>query len=549
MERQKQSEVENQRSWVLDYFIDPNNPSMDYDEFSEILLSTALGNLKSAGRARIESGMRSLFKDINNARRFNDNYIGHMLSEASIPAMVAHMQATRLGSNSVAPEVSKMETKLEPEGIRFLMDLVGYDKDKASGTFTSGGSMAAFTALTVARKKVQEKYENKDSLLNKLFPDRDKSPRKLYVFTTPMVHYCFHKALDFLGGQNRQIRSVSVATKDYKMSPDDLRKKVLDYKRQGKEIMAIYAIAGETETGLVDPLKEIADIGQEFGIFTIADAAYGAPYRWSRKGNLFEHLHRFDAIIVDGHKALYTPYPNGAVLFRDVNDHVLFGRGVDAAYVQMSNDDEGFRKALQYNISQTKEEEEENKAINYMLGKKRPEGSGSAGSILSTVATKRTLGEEGLRQVYEITLDRIDHLYQKIESSRWFKPTHQPDVNVLCFTLSDMAEKALGFPQVDPKDQSKRKEVNKLRERILEKVRHNLNMNKDQKSIEGSTGYFLSSTDLPSDEIDIQETRKQGKEVRMKQYVLRAVLMNPRTTEEILDTAVAQMESVVDSLL
>lgn len=543
MERVKQNEKEKQREWVLDYFIDPHNGGMEYENFSNLLLKTAVGSSDSPENEKILSKMSALFNELKDARRFNETYIGHMLSEASIPAIVAHMYATRLGSNSVAPEVSKLETKHEPEAIKFLLDIVGYDKDKASGTFTSGGSMAVFTALTVARKKIQERYEveaKKKGLEANI-------PEPLFVFTTPMAHYCLHKALDFLGGQNRQIHSIPVATEGLKMSPQDLEQRIAERRSKGDTIMAVYAIAGETETGLVDPLEEIADVAEKYDIFTIADAAYGAPYRWSSKEKLFKGLPRFDAVVVDGHKALYTPYPNGAVLFKSANDHVLFGMGVDATYVQMGDDSEDFRHALLYKDRETGEpldfdNEKDNRVINLMLGKKRPEGSGTAASILSTVATKRTLGEDGLRAVYEITLDRIDHLYERLEKSEWLKPFHKPDVNVLCFTLSEKAERMFGFP-------SNEKAKNVKRTEILEEVRQELNTNDGGKTIEGKTGYFLSSTDLPLDEIDKEETIKKGKEIRKKHYVLRAVLMNPRTTDAIIDDAVEKMESIIEAKL
>lgn len=557
MERKYNKEEGIRRESVLNYFIDPKNIVMGnegpgYENFAKSLLNFALGDLRSAEHEKILNQMTVLFNDTKDARRFNATYVGHMLSEATIPAMTAHMYATRLGSNSVAAEVSKLETKLEPEAIGFLLDIVGYDKDKASGTFTSGGSMAAFTALAAARKVIQEKYELESSLVGQ----KKAVPEPLFVFTTPMVHYCFHKALDYLGGQNRAIQAVMVDTKNLKMSAEDLERKIYQYQDKGM-IMAVYAIAGETETGLVDPLGDVVSVVEKYNsqsgnrIFTIADAAYGAPYKLSSQGRLFDALPRYDAIVIDGHKALYTPYPNGAVLFRDANDHVTFGMGVDATYVQMSNDREEVLNAFLYKDKKTGKRLNLGKqggiepAINLMLNKKRPEGSGSAGSILSTVATKRTLGKEGLTDVFEITLDRIQHLYERLNESPWFMPFHDPDVNVLCFTLTESAEESLLFPM----GKGKEKERNQKRKDVLEAIREQLNINNDGKTIEGTTGYYFSSTDLNLDALDDEETAKQHKQVRMKHYVLRSVLMNPRTTNKILDDAVDKMEKVVEEMI
>jgi glutamate/tyrosine decarboxylase-like PLP-dependent enzyme len=355
-----------------------------------------------------------------------------------------------------------------------------------------------------------------------------------------MVHYCFDKALDYLGGQNRQIKKVSVATSELRMSPANLEKKIMNLQDKGT-VMAVYAIAGETETGLVDPLGEIADvvddIKRKYGIkiFTIADAAYGAPYRTSSVKQMFKDLPRYDAIIVDGHKALYTPYPNGAVLFRDAKDHALFGLGVKTPYLyRESKDEKSFEEQVEDLANKFLYKSED-----YTLRLKRPEGSGSAGSILSTEAVRTVIGEKGLKDILDITLDRIHYLHSRLNKSKYLKPFHEPDVNVLCFTLRSDVEDRLGFPT----DRTGR---NSAREEFLETVRRKLNTDDNNRWIEDKSSFFFSSTNLSLDEEDVEATEKAGEETRVKHYVLRAVLMNPRTTNAILDEAIGKLETIIE---
>lgn len=498
MERRKQDEIERQRQWVLNYFIDPQNPRMQYEKFAGEMLGTFIGDNKSKEALKMRAELMNLFGEVKDARKFNDTYIGHMLSEACIPGMWGYMLATRLGSNTVAREVSEMESRLEPEAIRGLLDIVGYDKQRASGTFTSGGSMAVFTAVDVAVKRIKRQFDVAGRSTDK----------PLVILYNKYSHYSLHKAIDALGGPNRMIEKVEVASPNFRMDVDDLESKINRYLKEGRIIAAVYAIAGETETGLVDPLGKISQIAQRHNIFTIADGAYGAPYRLSRKGSLFNSLPNYDAIIVDGHKALYTPYSNGAVLFKDKRDHVLLNLGVKAPYVKFEDREEALLKNLSYQNPK------------FSLGEKRFEGSGGAGSILSTVAVLRTLGTEGLGTVYDITLDRIEYFHDRLQRSQILMPIHDPDVNLQCFRIRPEVEKRFGLTN------------NAIRSEIVEASR----IDDVDKGLTGNGGFFFSSTDfdLPDFNGKIGTTS-----------VWRACIMNPRTTNRILDDAVTELEQSV----
>lgn len=372
---------------VLAAFIDPNNPKMSLDSFFNQLTRVAVG---TGGRGvtrddrHVAQALRGVLDDVRDARLFNETYIGHLLSESSIPGMLGYMLAMRTGSNTVAREVSLTESMLEPEAIHGLMEIVGYDPEQGSGTFTSGGSMANMTALAVARELMQEKVGTEGAIEG-----------KVRVLTSPLAHYSVGKMCNLLGGPGRQIQVQPIKSQELRMSTRDVDQKITDSEREGVQIMAILAIAGETETGLVDPLNDIADITEEHGVNLIVDGAYGASYRLSRVGNKFSGMERAMAVTIDPHKALYTPYNNGVVLFKNAEDHARLNLGVEAAYVGFERVDREadylkFQRNLETLTAQLRGEQEGN------LGEKRIEGSMSAGPILSTLAVLRTLGKEGL---------------------------------------------------------------------------------------------------------------------------------------------------------
>jgi glutamate/tyrosine decarboxylase-like PLP-dependent enzyme len=230
-------------------------------------------------------------------------------------------------------------------------------------------------------------------------------------------------------------------------------------------------------------------------------------------GYLFNALSEFDATVIDPHKALSTPYSNGGVAYRDARHHARLAMGVRAPYIGF---DETEAEIMANLLKGTGSH-----------GQKRVEGSMGAGPILSVVAVLRTLGMEGLSTVYDLTLDRTARLYQRVQESPHLEPVHKPELNLLCFGLSREAEARLGITdRNEEKEKAKRKE-------FIERTRLKLDNN-----IEGEGGYFFSATDLPLD---------PGGENAPTRYVWRACIMNPRTTDQIVDAAVAGLEELIEA--
>jgi len=481
---------------ALAAFIDPENPNLQHEQFFNQLLDMFMGDGTSElnrHENQVASGIASIFPEIADARRFDQNYLGHMLSESSIPGMLGAILAIRLGDNTVADEVSRTTTALESEAVRGLAKMIGYNPDTCGGTFTSGGSIANMTALSIARKVFQENY--KDGIYN----------GPVRVLTNEMAHHSVNKAIFELGGPSAQIQRVDIGLENWKMSPQKLEEAILQSQEDGVPIMAIVAIAGETETGLVDPLADIAEIAKHYGIFTIADAAYGGPYRISEAGHLFDGLEQFDAVVVDSHKALYVPYEAGAVLVKNPRHHALLTLGSPAEY---TNIPEGFEALVAAIESGTAS-----------LGAKRLEGSKGAGAILSTLAVLRSLGQEGLETIYNLTLKNIDYLYDRLEASDILEPLHEPELNLLCFTLREEIVNQLGL-----RDNTQLKQY--IDDTRLELDNHLIHPG----------GYYFSSCNLPL-----------GPKEEIAAY--RASPMHPRTTPQILNNAIAELENMIASHL
>lgn len=83
---------------------------------------------------------------------FSGRYLGHMLCEQTLAAQAGHLAAMLYNPNNVAAETSPATTPLELEAAAALAAMVGYDPRSSWGHLTSGGTLANFEALWIARQ-------------------------------------------------------------------------------------------------------------------------------------------------------------------------------------------------------------------------------------------------------------------------------------------------------------------------------------------------------------------------------------------------------------
>src|SRR5687768_15828953 len=74
-----------------------------------------------------------------------------MLSEQTIAAQAAYFAAMLYNPNNVSGEVAPVTTRLEGEVADQLATMIGYHPQRCWGHLTSGGTIANFEALWIAR--------------------------------------------------------------------------------------------------------------------------------------------------------------------------------------------------------------------------------------------------------------------------------------------------------------------------------------------------------------------------------------------------------------
>lgn len=82
---------------------------------------------------------------------FSPRYIGHMTSDLTMASLIGYFATMLYNPNNVAAEASPVTTRMELEVGRQLAAMVGYPEDAQWSHLTSGGTVANFEALWVAR--------------------------------------------------------------------------------------------------------------------------------------------------------------------------------------------------------------------------------------------------------------------------------------------------------------------------------------------------------------------------------------------------------------
>jgi glutamate/tyrosine decarboxylase-like PLP-dependent enzyme len=104
----------------------------------------------------------------------------------------------------------------------------------------------------------------------------------------------------------------------FKMKPSLLKRQIRADQRSRLLPFMVFASAGTTDTGAIDPLEEIGKIAGNAGLWYHIDAAYGGFFMLSESLKpAFMGTGLSDSMAIDPHKGLFLSYGIGAILIRD----------------------------------------------------------------------------------------------------------------------------------------------------------------------------------------------------------------------------------------
>ncbi len=266
--------------------------------------------------------------------------------------------------------------ELEKKTIEMIGELL--NNRNASGYICSGGTEANIQGIRAARNLKKVKDPN--------------------IVIPKSAHFSFEKIGDILGVEIRR----AALNKDYTVSISDVDRLV------DENTVALVGIAGTTELGQVDNIKELGKIAEENGVFLHVDAAFGGlvlPFL-SRHIPFDFEIRGVSSITVDPHKMGMATIPAGGILFRD--ERFLRALEVETPYLTSK---------YQYTLTGT-----------------RP-GTG----VASTYAVLKHLGYDGMKEMVDGCIRNTRTLVEEMEVLG-FEPVVEPLMNVVSFHAKNPEE-------------------------------------------------------------------------------------------------------------
>lgn len=239
--------------------------------------------------------------------RFWAWYMGSGNFTGALGEFLAAVQGSNLGGGNHAAAA------MDQQVTNWCKEIVGFPAS-ASGTLVSGGSMANFIGLAVAR--------NAKAGIDVREHGVAAMPKPLRFYASEQVHSCHRKAVEALGLGNRALRLIPTDG-EQRIDLAALRAAIDEDRSAGFRPACIIGTAGTVNTGAIDDLQALAELAAAGDLWFHVDGCIGALIAIA-PGNACRvaGLERADSVALDPHKWLHAPFEVGCAVVRDAAAHL-----------------------------------------------------------------------------------------------------------------------------------------------------------------------------------------------------------------------------------
>jgi len=293
------------------------NTSLDIKTLSNSLESPSMGfelyPQEAVSFPQVLSEIKSLF--LKNYIHVTDRKtMAHLHCPPTLPCVISELIIAATNQSMDSWDQCGTAGTIEEYILSFLGNgLIGYPKDQAGGTFTTGATQANLMGLLIGRNVFAKKY-NVDLQKSGITP----TIAKFRIFCSEDAHFTVDMSAAILGLGSDSI--VKIPSEKGRIRCDLLRQSIQQVRAAGDIPFCISATAGTTDFGAIDDLRELSQIAQSENLWYHIDAAYGGGLLFindPQKRQLIAGIEQADSIGLDFHKMLYVPIPCGVFMIKE----------------------------------------------------------------------------------------------------------------------------------------------------------------------------------------------------------------------------------------
>jgi len=313
-------------------------------------------------------------------------------------AILGDLLAVMLNNSMATYKIAGPQVAVEKEIIKQVNKLIGYP-EASGGTFPTGGSMANFMSLVMARDKKDVEIKNKGM------------QGKLIAYTSENSHYSLSKNIAFAGIGRDNIRYIK-SNKIGQIDVSDFKQQLSNDIANGFVPFYLNATAGTTVLCAFDNLLELSPICKEYNIWLHVDGAFGGTVIFTDKYNhLVKGIELTDSFCFNAHKTLGAPLSTSVIAVKDNRD-LYNSFNNDATYLYQTDDEN-------YNLGQTSFE------------------CGRRNNALKFWTLWKAIGTKGIAKIVEHEFQLADIARDYVKNNESYTLYSFDDSLSICFNYKD----------------------------------------------------------------------------------------------------------------
>tara|TARA_B110000240_G_scaffold125446_1_gene139733 strand:- start:2336 stop:3727 length:1392 start_codon:yes stop_codon:yes gene_type:complete len=313
-------------------------------------------------------------------------------------AILGDLLAVMLNNSMATYKIAGPQVAVEKEIIKQVNKLIGYPEG-CGGTFPTGGSMANFMSLVMARDKKDGEIKNKGM------------QGKLIAYTSVNSHYSLAKNIAFAGIGRDNIRYIK-SNKVGQIDVSDFKQQLVRDIADGFIPFYLNATAGTTVLCAFDNLAELSPVCKEYNIWMHVDGAFGGTVIFTDKYNhLVKGIELSDSFCFNAHKTLGAPISTSVIVVKDNRD-LYNSFNNDATYLYQTDDEN-------YNLGQTSFE------------------CGRRNNALKFWTLWKAIGTNGIAEIVEHEFQLADIARDYVKNNESYSLYSFSDSLSICFNYKD----------------------------------------------------------------------------------------------------------------